>query len=119
MMDLIERYPRIALNALRIVGRRLDELQDRLRELATEKVEQRVAHALARLARQAGREGESGIEIGFPLTRKDLAAMTGTAHYTVSRLLGSWQDRGVVAMAGRRIVVRDLTALEAIAAGHS
>lgn len=118
MMDLIERYPGIALNALRIVGRRLDELQDRLRELSTEKVEQRVAHAISRLAQQAGRKAEHGIEIGFPLTRKDLAAMTGTAHYTVSRLLSNWQERGIVTSARSRITVRDLAALEAVAAGR-
>ncbi|MCC7346491.1 MAG: Crp/Fnr family transcriptional regulator [Variibacter sp.] len=120
MMGLIERYPRIALNALRIVGRRLDELQDRLRELSTERVEQRVARTLSRLARQAGRKAErGGVEIAFPLTRKDLAAMTGTGHYTVSRLFSGWQEKGIVASARSRIIVRDQAALEAIASGRS
>jgi CRP-like cAMP-binding protein len=115
LMELIERYPRIALNALRIVGRRLDELQERLRELTTERVEQRVAHALVRLAKQAGKTVERGIEIGFPLSRKDLAAMTGTRHYTVSRILSDWQERGIIAGARKRITVCDLRALEAVA----
>ena len=119
MMELIARYPGIALNALRIVGRRLDELQDRLRELTSERVEQRVARALSRLAHQAGRKVERGVEIGFPLTRKDLAAMTGTAHFTVSRLLSNWKDRGIVTTARSRITVHDLAALEALAAGQA
>lgn len=88
----MERPPRIALNALRIVGRRLGEIQDRLRELSTERVEQRVARALVRLAEQAGDKTQLGIEIGFPLTRKDIAPMASTAHYSVSRLFSDWQE---------------------------
>ena len=115
LMELIERYPRIALNALRIVGRRLDELQERIRELTAERVEQRVAHALVRLAKQAGTTVERGIEIGFPLSRKDIAAMTGTRHYTVSRILSDWQERGIIAGSRKHITVCDLRALEAVA----
>jgi CRP-like cAMP-binding protein len=114
LRELIERYPRIALNALRIVGQRMNELQDRLRELTAERVEQRVAHALVRLAKQAGKPSERGIEIGFPLLRKDLAAMTGTGHYTVSRILSEWQERGIVASSRKRIIVCNLEALEAV-----
>jgi CRP/FNR family transcriptional regulator, nitrogen oxide reductase regulator len=116
--ELMQRYPRIALNALAIVGHRLDELQDRLRELTTEKVDRRIAHALVRLAHQTGNRVERGIEIGFPLSRKDLAAMTGTAHTTVSRILSGWQAQDVITSGRRRIIVRDLRKLEAIAAGR-
>lgn len=43
---LLDRHPRIVMNALTIVGQRLQELQNRYRELATERVEQRVARAI-------------------------------------------------------------------------
>ena len=114
---LIERYPGIAVNALRIVGERLDELQQRLHELTAERVEQRIARALARLGRQTGKAGEHGIEIGFPLSRKDLAALTGTGHYTVSRILSDWQERGIIDSARKRITIRDPGALDAMAGG--
>ncbi len=115
LMTIMERHPRIALNALRIVGRRLGEMQDRLRELSTERVEQRVARALVRLAEQAGHKTQLGIEIGFPLTRKDIAAMTGTAHYSVSRLFSDWQEREILLSARKRVIVRDLRRLQMIA----
>jgi CRP-like cAMP-binding protein len=35
--QLIERYPPLALNALRVLAQRLGEPQDRYRELATER----------------------------------------------------------------------------------
>lgn len=115
MKNLMERYPRIAFNALRIVGQRLDELQQRLHELTAERVEQRIARALVRLGKQSGTTSERGLEIGFPLSRKDLAALTGTGHYTVSRILSDWQERGIIDSARKRITIRDPAALEAVA----
>src|SRR5215475_5466489 len=50
LLELIHRYPPIALNLVRIVGGRLREVQERLREVATERAEQRIAHALLRLS---------------------------------------------------------------------
>ena len=101
---LMERFPVLALNGLRLVADRFQDLQDRYRELATERVERRVARALLRLVRQTGRRSEGGVLIDLPLTRQDLGEMTGTTLYTVSRILSSWEQRGII-KAGRRIVV--------------
>ena len=78
------------------VAGRAQEFQSRLREVATERVPQRLAHMLLRLARQAGRPVANGTLIDFPLTRQDLAEMIGTTLYTVSRLLTEWSERGIV-----------------------
>lgn len=59
-MRLMEQSPQLALNGLRLVAGRFQELQDRYRELATERVERRIARALLRLAppgRPANRGG--------------------------------------------------------------
>lgn len=112
---LMERYPRIALNALAIVGSRLQEVQNRLREVATERVERRVAHALLRLARQAGRRVDDGVEIDFPLSRQDIAEMTGTTLHTVSRILSGWESQGIVQGGRQQVTIRRLHALVTIA----
>jgi CRP-like cAMP-binding protein len=109
---LLERHPRIVTNALTIVGRRLQELQNRYRELSTERVEQRVAHAVLRLLGSA--DGAGG-EIGFPLSRQDIAELTGTTLHTVSRILSSWEQRGLLEGGRMRVVIRDPQALAAIA----
>jgi CRP-like cAMP-binding protein len=44
--QLMERYPRMAIDGLRLVSQRWYELEERFRELATERVERRVAQAL-------------------------------------------------------------------------
>jgi CRP-like cAMP-binding protein len=104
---LVGRYPSLAASALQIVGRRLQDTQARVIEISNEQVEQRVAHALLRLAKQAGRKVERGIEIDFPISRQDIAEMTGTTLHTASRILSAWESQGLVEGGRQRIVLRD------------
>lgn len=111
--------PSLAVNALQTVGQRLQDAHTRIRELSTEEVERRVAHGVLRLMKQAGRKEEDGVVIDIPLTRQDIAEMTGTTLHTVSRLLSAWQDRGLVASGRKRITVIDPHALFMLAEGKS
>ena len=112
---LVARYPAIARNALRTVGERLQESHTRIREMATERIERRVAHALLRLAQQAGQRTDAGVAIGFPITRQDIAEMTATTLHTVSRIMSSWEQDGIVEGGRQRVVIRDPHALVRIA----
>jgi CRP-like cAMP-binding protein len=47
------------------------ELHQRVAEQATERVEQRIARALLRLVRQAGRKVEGGVLVDLQLSRQD------------------------------------------------
>src|SRR3546814_13627392 len=69
--QLAQDYPQIALNAMRTMGGRLKDTHARLRELQTERVERRIAHAIARLVAQAGRRVEGGILIDFPVRSEE------------------------------------------------
>lgn len=102
---LMEQYPRLALNGLRLVAGRFHELQNRYRELATERVERRVARALLRLARQTGKRTEEGVLLDLPLSRQDLGEMTGTTQYTVSRILSSWEQAGLIQKGREQIII--------------
>lgn len=75
--------------------------------MSTEQVEQRVAHALLRLLNQTGRKTERGIEIDFPISRQDIAEMTGTTLHTVSRLLSAWEDKGIIVSGRQKVTVSD------------
>ena len=99
------KHDGFATETYRTVGVRLGEFRDRVTELATQAVERRVAGALLRLANQSGRQLPEGIEIAFPVTRGDIAEMTGTTLHTVSRLLAAWERDGIVASTRRHIVV--------------
>lgn len=113
--DLLLEHPQLALNALRLLTERMGELSDRLRELATERVARRVARALLRLARKAGRRTDRGVEIDMPLTREDIARLSGTTLFTVSRLMADWEEAGIVGSGRERVVIHSPHRLVAIA----
>jgi CRP-like cAMP-binding protein len=112
---LMEAQPRLAINVLDGMGRLVQEFQDRLRELATERVARRVARALLRLARQTGRRTPEGILLDMPLSRQDLAQLTGATLFTVSRILSEWESQGFVHSQRERIWIVQGHRLVAIA----
>jgi CRP-like cAMP-binding protein len=113
----LARYPILALNMLRSMGGRLQEAQVRVRELATEAVERRVAHAVLRLANQAGRREGDGVRIDFPLSKQDIAEMTGTTLHTVSRILTAWEASGLVEGGRQKLKVLEPHSLVLISDG--
>ena len=103
---LLANNARLALNLTMILTSMVRQLQDQVRELATERAERRIARALTRLARQMGRRVENGVLIDMPLSRQDLAELTGTTLYTVSRVLSQWEQQGIVESGRERILLR-------------
>ena len=115
LLDLMRQHPQIAINVIRVIGKRLQEVQDRVRELATQRVERRVAHAVLRLARQAGHSTITGTAIAFPLRRRDVADIAGATLYTASRILTGWEKAGLLTSHKQRLTLRNPAALLRIA----
>ena len=115
LLALINRHPQIALNVIRVIGKRLQEVQDRVRELATQRAERRVAYAVMRLARQAGRGTIEGTTIDFRLRRKDVADIAGTTLHTASRILTAWEGAGILVTRNQRLTIRQPSAVLRIA----
>ncbi|EHK53216.1 cyclic nucleotide-binding protein [Mesorhizobium alhagi CCNWXJ12-2] len=113
--ELSLRFPSFGANTYKTVGSRLQETHTRVVELSTEQVEQRVAHALLRLVNQTGQKTDQGIEIDFPISRQDIAEMTGTTLHTVSRLLSAWEERGLIVSGRQKVTVKDPHALVVLA----
>jgi CRP-like cAMP-binding protein len=70
---------------------------------SSSQVAQRVARQLIRLLPQVGQEINGAIEV--KLSREDLAQMTGTTLFTVSRLLSTWEQQGLVTLRRLTVVV--------------
>ena len=109
---VVERFPVLYQNMVRILGEHLLELEERFREVATERVGPRVARQLVRLQDQIGRPVNGVIEIG--LSRHELAQMTGTTLFTVSRLLSAWEARGMVSNRRETVTICDIESLRAV-----
>ncbi|MBP2445061.1 CRP-like cAMP-binding protein [Rhizobium leguminosarum] len=114
----VEQNPRLAVTAMQTIGQRLEEAHTRIREMSTEEVEKRVAHAVLRLSKQAGRTVDAGIRIDFPISRQDIAEMTGTTLHTVSRIFSAWEAKGIVQGGRQKLTVTDSHRLLRLADGE-
>ncbi len=103
--EMIKTRPLISFDLMNLMTTYIQEMQSRYRELATERVEQRVANALIRLAGQSGVRAEKGAVIVLSFSRQDVAEMTGTTLYTVSRLLSEWERQGIIETGRERISI--------------
>ena len=115
--ELVAAHPALAVNTVQTMGARIQEAHTRVVEMSTEEVERRVAHALLRLANQAGHKVGDGIEIAFPISRQDIAEMTGTTLHTVSRIMASWEAAGLIEGGRQRVMMRDSHKLLLLAEG--
>ncbi|MBN2125265.1 MAG: Crp/Fnr family transcriptional regulator [Deltaproteobacteria bacterium] len=113
MVDLMLGYPQLAINMLRVVVDRLDDVQTRYLEITAEQVEKRIARALLRIMRHSGRKTDDGILIDFPVSRQEIADYTGTTLYTVSRILSAWSRKRWIRSGREQITVTDPHALVA------
>ena len=106
---LADCFPLLRRNLQNIVSQRLEELEKRYREVSTEKVASRLSNELVRLATKAGTASE------IRLSREELAQLTGTTLFTVSRLLSEWGNRGLVKVRRETVSVQNIEALKVLA----
>lgn len=106
---VLRRHPSVALAVVDYLGHRLEETRQALRRLSGGTVEQRVAATLLTLADRLGEPRRGAVLLQLPLTRSDLAAMTGSTTESVSRAMSRLRKEGVIET-GRRwtsIIDRD------------
>ena len=104
-----EQFPMLRRNLAHILGQRLREMEERFREISTERVASRLSSQLVRLHGQIGHPEMDGVEVG--LSQHELAQLTGTTLFTVSRQLSQWEQRGILKTRREAVVICDLPAL--------
>jgi CRP-like cAMP-binding protein len=104
-----QRTRQLRRNITGILCQQLHELEERYREIATERVSVRLSHQLVRLLNQFGQRVNGRLEIR--LSREELAQLTGTTLFTVSRLLSDWNQRGIVSTGREAVSVHNFQAL--------
>lgn len=113
----VDRFPQLRRNVMNSVSQQLWELEERYREISMEKVAVRLTRQLVRLFNQVGRRVNGRIEINFSC--EELAQLTGTTSFTVSRLLTDWDQRGVVKTRQDSVSVHNNQGLYGLAESHS
>ena len=105
LRKMLETSPHISLDMMTLMTSYIQEMQARYRELATERVEQRVANTLIRLAGQSSIRSEQDAGIVLSFSRQDVAEMTGTTLYTVSRLFSEWERHQIIETGREKIKI--------------
>jgi len=111
---LLERYPRLAAALIQKLSDEVSRLQDRLFATARQGARSKLAYLLLQLADTHGRKHPKGILIDLELTRSELAEMAGVSRETVSLTLSYFKSRGLIALEGRKLIIRDKAGLEAV-----
>jgi CRP-like cAMP-binding protein len=111
---ILRGYPTVALAALDIVARRLQAAHEQIRQLSAEPAASRVAAALLALGRKLGEPHEGALLIEMPLSREDLAAMTGATVETVSRIMSKLRAEGVIRSGRQWVAIADADRLAAL-----
>jgi len=106
---LFERHAFLRRNMLAMLIHHLNDMHERFREISTERVAARLSSQIIRMMHQVGRQVNGEIEIS--ISREELAQLTGTTLFTVSRLLSDWDRQGIVAARREVVSVRNLRAL--------
>lgn len=106
MWQLMNEDAKLAVRVLRMVAAHLHEAHNRIRELSAERVQQRIARSLLRLATKVGvKEAGGVIRLDMRLSRQDLAQLNGTTLETVSRTLTIWESQGIIHAGREQIVI--------------
>jgi CRP-like cAMP-binding protein len=108
-LDFLATHPQVALRIINILGGRLRDAQGRLKDLAGERVEQRLARILLMLASRMGNT--------LPFTRQELADMAGMTTETAIRLTSRLRERGIIRSFRGQLIILDEVKLRLLAEG--
>jgi CRP/FNR family transcriptional regulator len=113
--SLLESYPSLVRGLLLGLTQRLVELTNRLTEMTGGRVEARFARLFLKLGENIGRAGSDGTAIPMPLSRQELADLTGTTIETCIRIMSRWGKDEIVRTEKDGFVILDKPTLEELA----
>lgn len=108
-LSFLVHQPEVALRIISVLGGRLRDAQGRLRDLARERVEQRLARTLLMLSSKLGST--------LPFTREEIADMAGTTTETVIRLMSRLKDGGIIRSRRSKTIILNETKLRLLSEG--
>jgi CRP/FNR family transcriptional regulator len=108
-LSFLANRPQVALRIINVLGGRLRDAQGRLKDLAGERVEQRLASVLLMLSAKLGPT--------LPFTRQEIADMVGTTTETAIRVMSHLKDRGIIRAVRGKVIILDVEKLRLLSEG--
>ncbi|HUV52922.1 MAG TPA: Crp/Fnr family transcriptional regulator [Dehalococcoidia bacterium] len=108
-LSFLKNRPQVALRIINVLGGRLRDAQARSRDLAVERVEQRIARTLLMLSAKLGTT--------LPFTRQEIADMSGTTTETAIRVMSRLKEGGIIRSVRGKTVILDELKLRLLSEG--
>ncbi|QQE80997.1 Crp/Fnr family transcriptional regulator [Alicyclobacillus sp. SO9] len=94
--NLLSDHPDIVQKVMKVMGKKILQLQAKLQELALYDAHQRIQALMSHFAEEHGREEDDGVHIQLPVTHADMAQMVGMSRESVNRILNQFRREGVL-----------------------
>jgi CRP/FNR family cyclic AMP-dependent transcriptional regulator len=113
--QLIMNKPEVGLRLVRELAQRLHESERRYADMVGKDVPARLATQILRLVGSEGVVSSQSLRIPTHYTHEQLGSMIGCKRVAVTRAFRTLEEEGAVELDERRIVVKDMDALKALA----
>ena len=111
LLAFVRTHPDFAMKLIETLAARLRRVDERLEDAHFLDLDTRFARTLLDLTEQRGSPVAEGFSVGFSLTQSELASMIGATRVSVNRLLGAYQDAGLIRLEKRKMLILDLRRL--------
>ena len=111
MKRIIHQNTEMSCVVIQLLGKRLEELEQRVEHLIFDNSRDRVINLLINLIRTKGQRVGYEMMLSWSPTHQDLAALSDTSRQTVTTLLNELRRKGILTFNRRRILVRDMQRL--------
>ncbi len=106
LLKIMDEYPILKLEIVKYFSDKLRDAHEMLKNIATERVERRIAALLLKLSEKVGIDDEGYRKINFPLTRQEISEMVGTTVETCIRTMSKFQKNGMIKSSDGKISIK-------------
>lgn len=106
-LQMLYDYPQIAVNLLKELAQRIRKSDEQIKSLSLQDATGRVASTILRIAEDSGIFRKGIVEISNLPLQQDLANMAGTSRETISRVIKSLCQDGLLQKEGNKILILD------------
>lgn len=114
VLNLFDSNNKFSMNLMKNICGDLKEADDHMVSISQKTVKERLAETLLYLQENFGENEDDG-SLQIQLSREELAGMIGTATESCIRLLSDFNKLGLIALVGKKIIIKDSAKLKKIA----
>ncbi|MDQ0159319.1 Crp/Fnr family transcriptional regulator [Alkalibacillus salilacus] len=110
--NLLIQKPKISIKVMRVMGKKILDLQSRVQQISTQTVFERTVSMLIQLTNELGESDTNGeITVNLPITNTDLANMVGVTRESVNRTFNQLKKSNIITYNRNYVIVHDYEAL--------